>query len=915
MPTRDLIFVLSVDDQGTIVVKKAVGDISTTLQAAGQQAGETSNKFKKLKQDVDNSSGSFTKALEGVRGFGQGMFSMGRQMTFVMAAITGGLVLATRSTISLAAELHQLSIKTGMSTEDLSSLRLTVQKSGVSFDLLATGLKWLSINMAKSQKEGSETERVFQKLKVSAIDIHTKAFRPIKDVLFDMAKAFAGIRNESTRTQLAIKVFGRTGDELVKFLLAFAKSGEADIEMVKKMGAIISTQFGVSADELQAKMAMSKLAVQGLYVTIGEHVVPVLTEFILKIVDVVKHIKTWLDQHPKTTKFLTEWGTKFIILMTAMSPLMMTLGRLLSIGSSLVIIFPRIAAKITLMTVASRTAASGMGAMSASLGSIITILTTGAWVTGIAAAVGGLSAIIYYTWQLIEAQRILKGKTKEAATAFVDAQARVVEVGFAVGLESNVWIPAMNEYIKKWGEVRFQVEMINDLEKGVFGAEAKKKYADWVVGHKKVSNAVEDVKERFSELKEKFDLLTKEDLKTRLKELGEILSFKDLLAPSEVERVLKEIDEIKAKLYEIKPIAGEVIKIPISIEPTITGEFKSLEELLWGENWRTKFKGSIGGITTDVSEGLDNLKRVMDIKGDKLGEPAIASFLRAREAAAFLGVTIRTDLVASLEDTEKAYKDLLALPTELTLEAQIEIVKKLIMFYKLLGKDVSGLEKELQRLSLLTMKFFEKFYKVMGQVQNLIGAMGAAFNQIWNNQLIAIDNEYKARKTAIDKSMMDDEKKYFAIETLDREMERRRIDIMRKQAAFEKLNAIASAIMNTAVAITKALPNLVLATIIGILGAIQVAAIIATPLPSYARGGVVEKEGPAYVHRGEIISPISIMKETFREVIRETSTGLLKIIIPINFEIGEYTFHKQIVRDINLAGKNREITIPIEVVA
>lgn len=58
----------------------------------------------------------------------------------------------------------------------------------------------------------------------------------------------------------------------------------------------------------------------------------------------------------------------------------------------------------------------------------------------------------------------------------------------------------------------------------------------------------------------------------------------------------------------------------------------------------------------------------------------------------------------------------------------------------------------------------------------------------------------------------------------------------RKQAIWEKATSVAQAGIATALAITEALPNIPLSIVIGAMGAIQVATILATPIPSYAEG-------------------------------------------------------------------------------
>ena len=70
----------------------------------------------------------------------------------------------------------------------------------------------------------------------------------------------------------------------------------------------------------------------------------------------------------------------------------------------------------------------------------------------------------------------------------------------------------------------------------------------------------------------------------------------------------------------------------------------------------------------------------------------------------------------------------------------------------------------------------------------------------------------------------------------NKELEKKKSDLKRKQAIWDKATNIAQAGMATALAVTKALPNLVLAAIVGAMGAVQIATIAATPIPAYAEG-------------------------------------------------------------------------------
>ena len=70
----------------------------------------------------------------------------------------------------------------------------------------------------------------------------------------------------------------------------------------------------------------------------------------------------------------------------------------------------------------------------------------------------------------------------------------------------------------------------------------------------------------------------------------------------------------------------------------------------------------------------------------------------------------------------------------------------------------------------------------------------------------------------------------------NQDLEKKKQELARKQAIWDKATSIAQAGIATALAITKSLPNFVLAAIVGAMGAIQIATIAATPIPSYAEG-------------------------------------------------------------------------------
>lgn len=90
------------------------------------------------------------------------------------------------------------------------------------------------------------------------------------------------------------------------------------------------------------------------------------------------------------------------------------------------------------------------------------------------------------------------------------------------------------------------------------------------------------------------------------------------------------------------------------------------------------------------------------------------------------------------------------------------------------------------------------------------------------------------------------------------ELEKKKQQLKHKQAVWDKANSIAQAGISTALAIMNMLKsapwpvNIAMAAVAGAMGAVQVATILATPIPKYAKGTNRHKGGPAIVGDGGV---------------------------------------------------------------
>lgn len=153
-------------------------------------------------------------------------------------------------------------------------------------------------------------------------------------------------------------------------------------------------------------------------------------------------------------------------------------------------------------------------------------------------------------------------------------------------------------------------------------------------------------------------------------------------------------------------------------------------------------------------------------------------------------------------------------------------------------------------------------------IQESISAIISIGNSLFQRQIDNVDaeieanqDEYDAKVETIDalaeKDIITTEeaeaRKRAAEEETSRknkELEKKKAELQTRQAKFQKSIDIAQTIAATSLAVTKALPDFVLAALVGATGAVQLATIIAQPIPKYAHGTDNHPGGLAIVGDG-----------------------------------------------------------------
>lgn len=279
-------------------------------------------------------------------------------------------------------------------------------------------------------------------------------------------------------------------------------------------------------------------------------------------------------------------------------------------------------------------------------------------------------------------------------------------------------------------------------------------------------------------------------LKLLLKEAEAELALSTDLPQEKVDEIQRRIDKIKAQIEAFNNDMDNDENNP-------------------GKRWAKDFNSALGDMSSSANKYLGDSAKIFNALGDIIGE-----------------------MTAKMKDAEDSVFD----------------------FWGALGKEEDGLKKKLTFV-------LSSFAKIQDGITSIM-------TDIYDARIKRVEEEQEANEEAGEKELERIEKlensgaitkeeaearkraAEQATANKNKELEKKKEVLQQKQAKWEKANAISQSIIATALAVSKALPNLVLAALVGTLGAAQLATIIAQPIPKYAKGTDNHPGGLAIVGDG-----------------------------------------------------------------
>lgn len=224
---------------------------------------------KELDQKLNRSIRTVT---DGFKGFALGALGAVGATLSVSAAISK--LNNTFLTLDKAAKDAQ---RFGIPIEQLTALQFAANLSDVSVDKLGDSLKDLLKNASEAANGVKGQSSLFRALGVEVTDASGKV-RSASDLIGDLAEVFSGLDDGATKTNLAMKVFGESGKDLIPLLNAGRDGIRSMTDEAERAGVVMGSETAKAAEMFNDNVSRLAGSVDSLFIGLAEGLLPSLVD-------------------------------------------------------------------------------------------------------------------------------------------------------------------------------------------------------------------------------------------------------------------------------------------------------------------------------------------------------------------------------------------------------------------------------------------------------------------------------------------------------------------------------------------------------------------------------------------------------------------------------------------------------------
>lgn len=293
------------DDVATRAGRLGQALASGNFTGAARELSNLADATKAAGSAVTGTSGAAEGAGAAFAGMGSGALVAAAGVTAVgiaAAVAVAKLLEAGDEGARFADQMGGLATRTGIGVESLSRLAFIAQQSDVDIQTLASGIKFLSKNLFDAKQGSGDAYDALIALGFSNREI-AAGFGTTEQALTTLSARFAAIENPATRTALALRIFGRSGEAMIPFLIQSPGRVAELSKQFDQLGGTVSRAQQEIGDKYTHALEALHTAQEALKVQLSEQITPAVTDFILKMSELVGVINNAAKASRETFSF------------------------------------------------------------------------------------------------------------------------------------------------------------------------------------------------------------------------------------------------------------------------------------------------------------------------------------------------------------------------------------------------------------------------------------------------------------------------------------------------------------------------------------------------------------------------------------------------------------------------------------
>lgn len=244
----------------------------------------------KLQQASGNAKSFGSKAKSAMKTASKAFMGVTTAVSGASVALYG----VAKKSADASDRVDKMSQKIGISREAYQELDFILSQSGASVDSLRAGMKTLTNQMTEASNGTEKSAGYFEELGVSVTDTEGN-LRSQEEVLYDVMSALQDMDNQTEKAQLANKLLGRSGADLMPLLNGEAGSIEAMKDQAHELGLVLSDETIDAGVQFTDTIDQLKRSFGSVVTQVGAEVMPAILGFVDYIIAHMPEIQSTLQ--------------------------------------------------------------------------------------------------------------------------------------------------------------------------------------------------------------------------------------------------------------------------------------------------------------------------------------------------------------------------------------------------------------------------------------------------------------------------------------------------------------------------------------------------------------------------------------------------------------------------------------------